>query len=288
VIARPGVVTELATTLMFLTRLPVFGLGSGDPEVLSRATRWFPLAGALVGALLAATAWLGGTVLPAGPGTVLVLVAGVLITGAFHEDGLADVGDSAGAFGIDRKLAIMRDSRVGTYGALALLLLVLAKFTLIVALWPGLTVPGLAMPGSAAPGPAVLATGLVAAHVASRWSSVWLMARIAYARPEAANRVVAEGVTGQRLLEASGVAIVCLLTAALIAVPFDDGGPALAALMLVATPLVAVAGTIIGGQWCVRAFGGITGDCLGAVNQLVEVAVLTLFVIAFAGPASGA
>ena len=271
--ARTGVVTEMATALMFLTRLPVSGRGSGEPEVLSRATRWFPLVGAGVGALLAALAGLAGAMLPAAPGTVLVLVAGVLVTGAFHEDGLADVGDSAGAFGIDRKLEIMRDSRVGTYGSLALMLLVLGKFTLVVELW--------AMP-------AVLATGLIAAHVASRWSSVWLMARIAYARPEAANRVVAQGVTAQRLLEASGVAVACLLVASLFGAPSDSGGAALTVVALVATPLVAVAVSVAGGHWCHRTFGGITGDCLGAVNQLVEVTVLTLFVIAFAGPVNGA
>jgi len=274
-----GVLAELATALMFLTRLPVFGAGSGDPGVLSRATRWFPLVGALVGLLLGLLAWLAAMALPPGPAAVLVLIAGVLITGAFHEDGLADVADSAGAFGIDRKLEIMRDSRVGTYGALALLLLVLAKFALLVPLIQS-AVPLHAAPSSCAP----LFAALVGAHVAGRWSSVYLMARIGYVRPEAANRVVAEGVNERRLAESVGVAMPCLLLLAAFTAALPGGGPGTAVTVLIGVPIVSVTVSALGGAWCRRVFGGITGDCLGAVNQVLEVAVLMLFVMAFAGP----
>ena len=266
---RPGdaLRAELATALMFLTRLPVYGMGSGEAAVLSRATRWFPLVGAVVGMALAGTAWLALAALPPAPAVVLVLVIGVLITGAFHEDGLADVADSAGAFDIERKLSIMRDSRVGTYGALGLLLLVLAKYTLLLSL----TAPT-----------APLFAALIAAHVASRWSSVWLMARIGYARPEAANRVVADGVTDRRLAESVAVAMACLLLIGVV-----SGEAKVAAMALICTPVVATLVALAGGHGCTRAFGGITGDCLGAVNQLVEVAVLMAFVVAFAGPLAG-
>jgi len=254
---RATPVSELVvvgTAVMFLTRLPVGRYCSPDPLVLSRSTRWFPLVGLLVGTLLALVWGLVQSVAPSSVAAVATLVAGILVTGAFHEDGLADVADGAGAFGADAKLEIMRDSRVGTYGALALVLLLLARFTL---LWE-LSVAVLATPVAA----------LVAAHVLARWSSVWLMARIPYARAAAANRVVAEGVDRRRLLEASLVALLAL------APVFVLLGPPSAVL-----PPLALAVTVLAG-WRFRArLGGITGDCLGATNVLVELAVLSAVLV---------
>ena len=251
---RAGPAIAIGTAVMFLTRLPVGRYCSPDPLVLSRSTRWFPLVGLLVGTLLALVWGLVQSVAPSSVAAVATLVAGILVTGAFHEDGLADVADGAGAFGADAKLEIMRDSRVGTYGALALVLLLLARFTL---LWE-LSVAVLATPVAA----------LVAAHVLARWSSVWLMARIPYARAAAANRVVAEGVDRRRLLEASLVALLAL------APVFVLLGPPSAVL-----PPLALAVTVLAG-WRFRArLGGITGDCLGATNVLVELAVLSAVLV---------
>ena len=239
----------IGTAVMFLTRLPVGRYCSPDPDVLSRSTRWFPLVGLLVGLALAVVWSLVAAVAPSSLACVATLVAGVLVTGAFHEDGLADVADSGGAFELDRKLEIMRDSRVGTYGALALILLVLARFAL---LWELSVMPV-----------ATLVAALLAAHVLARWSSVWLMARVPYARPEAANRVVADGVGGRRLLEASLVALLAL------APPVALGGAGMLALVPLALGVAALAGHVFR-----RRYGGITGDCLGAANVLVEIAVL--------------
>ena len=104
---------------------------------------------------------------------------------------------------------------------------------------------------------------LLAAHVLARWSSVWLMARVPYARPEAANRVVAEGVGGRRLLEASAVAALALVPSV-----------ALAGVSTLALVPCALAIALLLGYRFRRAYGGITGDCLGAANVLVEVGVL--------------
>ena len=270
--APGGAVEEIATAAMFLTRLPVGGRGSGDPAALSRATRWFPLVGLVVGALVWA-AYAGAALLwPPDVAAVLALAVSIRLTGAFHEDGLADVADSAGAFGVERKLEIMRDSRVGTYGALALVLLVLAKHRLLVAL-----------------GPAAAALALPAAHVASRWATVWVMARFDYARPEAANRVVAEGVGARRLREATGIALGCLALAGAAWFAFVRAGASTgtsagsgAVLLGVAAALavaavVATAVAELAGQRFRRVFGGVTGDCLGAANQAVEVATLAAF-----------
>lgn len=250
--ATSAFVRECATATMFLTRVPVGGLASGDPRALSRATRWFPLVGLGVGAALAASFALVSLVLPTGVAAVATLAIGVRLTGAFHEDGLADVADSAGAFDVERKLEIMRDSRVGTYGALALVLLALAKWQLLVAAGVG-----------------VAAFALPVAHVASRWATVWLMARFDYARPEAANRVVAEGVTGRRLGEATLVACACVALVGLV-----SGAPVACAAASLVAPLVAE----LAGHRFRATFGGVTGDCLGAANQLVEVGTLAAIV----------
>ncbi len=241
------------TALMFLTRLPVGSWCSGEARVLSNATRYFPAVGFIVGSLLGLFLWMCTVVLPASLCVGLTVVAGVLITGAFHEDGLADVADSAGAFGVDRKLDIMRDSRVGTYGSLALILLILIKY---LALWELID----------ASLPVTLAA-LVCAHVLSRWSSVWLMATQAYARPEAANRVVAEGVDARRFMLSTLCAVIALLPAAVWV------SPMFYLLFFIAWLISACSAYRFR-----KAFGGITGDCLGATNQLVEVGVYLVVV----------
>ena len=246
---RVSELVVIGTATMFLTRLPVGRHASGDPRVLARAARWFPLVGLLVGGLLAALWLLAQSLLPSSLSVLVVLVAGVLVTGAFHEDGLADVADGAGAFDREAKLEIMRDSRVGTYGALALVLLVLARFLL---LWELTVMP-----------PETVVAALLAAHVLARWSSLWLMARVSYARPESGNRVVVDGVDARRLLEGSLVALVALVPAVLL------GGTGMLLLAPLALAVAAVAGTRFR-----RRLGGITGDCLGAANVLVELAVL--------------
>ena len=239
------------TALMFLTRLPVGKFCSGDARVLSVSTRYFPLVGAFVGLLLSVFLITAYQLLPASVVVVLMLIVSVRLTGAFHEDGLADVADSAGAFDIDRKLEIMRDSRVGTYGAMALILLVLGKFLVLTEL---LSVDI-----------CLCVAALISAHILSRWSSVWLMATEQYARPEAANKVVADGVTKTRLIESTVVAIL-LLTPLVWVASF-----AIYALLPIAWMVAVI---------CARrfksAFGGITGDCLGAANQVVEFVVLVV------------
>lgn len=240
--------TRLATAAMFLTRLPTGSLASAEPAELARSTRYFPLVGFGVGVLLAIGLSILLKVFPASVALGLMLLLSIRLTGAFHEDGLADVADSAGAFQIDRKLEIMRDSRLGTYGSLALILLVLIK---LLSLWELSQLDLRWCLGV-----------LVAAHVLSRWSSVWLMVFIPYARPEAANKVVAEGVTLRRLAESTvwAFALLCVLAWWV--------SPAILLLLPMAWLV-----TVLAGRHFSRSFGGITGDCLGAANQLVETAV---------------
>src|SRR5262245_9916005 len=105
----------------FLTRVPVGDAQPLTAATLSRAAGWFPAVGLLVGGVLGGTRLLADLALPAGPSTVLALAAAMLLTGALHEDGLADTADGLGAHvPRERKLEILRDSRIGAYGALAL------------------------------------------------------------------------------------------------------------------------------------------------------------------------
>lgn len=243
----------LATALMFLTRLPVGKYGSGDMQVLVKSVRYFPLAGFLVALLMSAVLAVVMLVLPLSVAVVFSLVAGILATGAFHEDGLADVADSAGAFNLDRKLEIMRDSRVGTYGALGLLLVILLRFSLLLEL--------------AQVSMATTVGALIFAHGSSRWSSAYLMAFVDYARAEAANKVVAEGVTAPVLLHATLCLLVVLLLPAVLLSPWVYPGLVIAWLTTVACAF-----------WFKKVFTGITGDCLGAANVLVELACLSVVV----------
>ena len=122
----------MRTALAFLTRLPI---GTPANPSLNQAAPFFPLVGLLVGALAAATRTGADQILPPLPSTLLALTAAVLITGALHEDGLADVADALGAHTTrERRLEILKDPRVGAFGALALILTTLLIATSVAAL----------------------------------------------------------------------------------------------------------------------------------------------------------
>src|SRR5229473_855664 len=149
-----GLATDVKTGILFCTRLPVphaAPIASGD---IARASWAFPVAGALVGGAGALTyAIASGIQLPSALAAALALGATLLMTGCLHEDGLADTADGLGG-GRDRarKLEIMHDSRLGTYGACALIMSLLLRWTALAAM----------------AGPMAVASALIAAHVAAR------------------------------------------------------------------------------------------------------------------------
>lgn len=240
---------RIAIAATFLTRLPwVARFASGDPVELGRSARWFPLVGigiGLIGGLVylgAAQAWAPAVA------ALLALAAMVLATGAFHEDGWADTFDGLfGGWTIERRLEIMRDSRIGTYGALALVLLVLGKWQALASLAPGAVLPV-----------------LVAAHAGARWSTLALARALPYVREASAMKPVAGGIGPLELAVGTGV------TLAAIGVAAATVGPWFAAAGVTATlALVAGAAALYRAR-----LGGITGDALGAANQAVELAWL--------------
>jgi adenosylcobinamide-GDP ribazoletransferase len=239
--SRSGRLQELQIAFGFLTRLPVGG-ASGD---LAAAGWAFPLAGlavGLIGAIIYGIAvWLGLTALLSGG---LAVAAGLLATGALHEDGLADCADGLGVRGgPSARLAAMRASGIGSYGALALIFTVGLRTVALAAL----TEPG------------VVAVALIAAHAGARALLPWAMHRAPWARQDGL-AVAAGRPSRATAVAALAIGLVILLLAA---GPIRGVIGALAALLaLLVLPLAR------------QRIGGITGDVLGAVEQLAEIAIL--------------
>lgn len=249
----------LLDAVAFLTRIPVPVSRSRVPD-LARATVWFPLVGAVLGAVLLGlgTALTGPlTVLVA---AVLVVVLELVVTGALHLDGLADVTDGLGGRDRGTRLRIMKDSATGVYGAAAVVLCLVLEVAQLVALLDGAT---------AAVPPTWLLPGLPAwAGVALVGATAWSLSRAAmlpvalalpYARAEGTGRTVVEGLAPRHTLLAWVVPVV------LCAVLGTTG----AAMLLAA--LLATAGV---GALARRTLGGATGDVLGATAQVALLAAL--------------
>jgi len=228
--------------VVFLTRLP---LPVANPPPLTAAMPWFPVVGALLG-LLAGGVYAGLTLLamPSLPASLVVLAVLVVATGALHEDGLADCADGLGPHDRARRLEVMRDSRIGSFGVMALILVTMARLAGLAALWA----------------PWMQVTTLVVVGAASRTAMVALMATLPSARGDGLG--AGAGIPdGWRV--AVALAIPFALALALL-------GPA-QALVLLAT------GAVVAAVWARvarRCFGGQTGDVLGAGQQLVEAGML--------------
>lgn len=236
---------RMATAATFLTRLPLIArCASGDPLELGHSARWFPLIGCVVGAIGGAI-YLGAAAIWApGLAALIALAAMVLVTGAFHEDGWADAFDGLfGGWTVERRLEIMRDSRIGTYGALSLLLLLAAKWQALASLPPAEAFPV-----------------LVAAHAMARWSTLVLARSLPYVREQGPMKPVASGIGAVELGigTLSAVLVLSLLATC-------------SSLWLVALGTAATLVLMAGAALLFRArIGGITGDCLGAANQAIE------------------
>lgn len=239
------------TAVQFFTRLPVPAWVGHSAQQLEQAARYLPLAGAVVGALAAAVLWLCAQALPLPLAVGLSMAAGILATGAFHEDGLSDFADGmGGGHSKEKALAIMKDSRVGAYGVLALVLALLLKFEALLALCDSL--------------PLAAAT-LVAAHAVSRLMAVSLMLTQRYIRDDDSARAKP---AAQRMSPASFAVALLTGTATLILLHAAGANAAAVLAALIAALLMRAYLA-----WRLqKRLGGYTGDCLGAVQQLSELA----------------
>ncbi len=227
--------------MLFFTRVPVPRCVVCNEQNLNKALRYLPLIGLLVGILCALSYSVLALVLPREICVVLIMLLSILLTGAFHEDGLADFVDGFGA-GWDREsiLRIMKDSHIGTYGVIALILAFLLKFQLLCQLDEVLLIPA-----------------LIIVPALSRFYPVLLARLSRYARSEPSKAShSALGVSQKTFAIAAG----CSVT-----LPWYWGW--MPACVLLASGLV-FAGCML--RYMQKKIGGFTGDCLGALQQLTE------------------
>jgi adenosylcobinamide-GDP ribazoletransferase len=183
--------------LQFYTRIPITGAlaqwSDYSPTRLSQSTRYFTLVGIVIGACCAVSYWLAHLFFSDAVAVVMSIAVGVLLTGAFHEDGWADFCDAFGGYNSRTKtLEIMTDSRIGSYGAIGLVLLLLLKVVTLNSMTPIAAV-----------------TALLIMHPLSRAFAVLIMATLPYAKPddESKAKPIAQGLAGVDLSIAMGVAV---------------------------------------------------------------------------------
>jgi adenosylcobinamide-GDP ribazoletransferase len=265
-------VREYLLAVQFFTRIPITGRLAGwvgySPELLRASAAHFPGIGVVVGAVAAAVFALLQALLPDTPFTPLAAaalstVATVLLTGGFHEDGLADVTDGlGGSYDRDRALEIMKDPRVGAFGAMALVLVLLCKVALLAILG---SVEDLPSDGEESTFRGLyICAALWTGHVVSRFMPLLLIYGLPHVgdTAQSKSKPLADQITPGRLLIA---VLWCLSTLALASIALD------------ATDLiVACAAAGLALLWMARLFRrrlqGFTGDCLGATQQVCEVA----------------
>lgn len=241
---------DLRLAVAMLTRIPMPHPDGASPAYVARAPRVFPVIGAAIGGAIGLVYLaLLGIGIPVAATAALALGAGMLLTGGFHEDGLADLADGFGG-GRDKtaKLDIMRDSRLGTYGALVLLVTFAAKLSALTSL-----------PSSS------VVVSLIAAHALSRAP----LSAVALYLPSARADGLAAA-AGKIVPQVAAIAAISGLVIVLVCLPVIDA--------LLATAVAAGAAVVVA-TLAKRQIGGYTGDVLGATQQIAETAVLLLLAV---------
>jgi adenosylcobinamide-GDP ribazoletransferase len=258
------------TAVMFLTRLPVPRQTDHHPGYLQQAPRYFPWVGLMVGFLTTGVYLVTVRVFPTAIALAASMVSGILITGAFHEDGFADVCDGfGGGWTKEKILAIMKDSRLGTFGVIGLGAMLGLKFLALDALVSGGAPAGGAQlsvfPAGGAPGAGLNAGPLLAvfllAHSVSRFCPMVVMQCFPYAGDMETGK--SREVTRQAL--SFGGALIALVALAIPCCLL----PPLYLLSLIPAALA----TFLLSRYFAKWIGGYTGDCLGAIQQVTELTI---------------
>ncbi|MDR5853847.1 adenosylcobinamide-GDP ribazoletransferase [Caballeronia sp. LZ062] len=231
------------TALGYFTRVPVPRWVGFERDYLNAAARYFPLVGAMVGGVAALVYLAALRVFPAGVAVLLSMAATLIFTGAFHEDGLADCADAfGGGYTRDDVLRIMHDSRIGAFGAIALVIAFALKWQSLGALPPMRA--GILM---------------ITAHAASRTVAISYLVTLDYVRAEGKAKPVA-----QRMSATSFAVAMLFGLPWLFCIGWKFACVALAVLALL---------RVMAGRYFVRRIGGYTGDCLGCAQQILEIAI---------------
>lgn len=245
--------TRLLLAISFFTRIPVNLPETITAEQLSKASRYFALVGLLIGVICSAVYLLSIDYLPKSIAVLLSMAASIMITGAFHEDGWADVWDGfGGGWSVEQKLNIMKDSRLGTYGAAALFIILFLKFQSLMVLVSPIA-------------------ALILANTLSRVVATSLIVDMPYVALDATSKVkpIAQNLSSNSLL-------ILLLTGLFVAVCVLP----LAECFLLFIILFLFRGLLA--FWFNRQLGGYTGDCLGAAQQSSEIVIyLSLLVFGY-------
>jgi adenosylcobinamide-GDP ribazoletransferase len=241
--------TLFLTALMFFTRIPVPRTLPYSEAYLNQSSRYLPLVGTVVGLAAGFVCWLSGLVLPAPVAVLLSMVCSILLTGGFHEDGLADACDGfGGGWTKERILEIMKDSRIGAFGAMGLIIGLLLKYTCLSTL-PLRVIPLV----------------LVAGHSLSRWVALSFLYSHEYVREEGKAKPLASQMSWGALLFAGCWGVLPLLFFGHLWV------------LLLILPLFVVKWAL--GLYFQRWIGGYTGDCLGAAQQVLEIVFYLSFLV---------
>lgn len=238
--------------MQFLTGIPVPLKRELSAEQLGKATAFFPLAGLVIGGILAGLNWVFNLFLPGAIINILLTVILVILTGAMHLDGLADTCDGmAGHKSVEERWKVMRDSRTGAFGVVGIVLLLLAKYAALNSIRADLMTPTLLfMP------------------VVSRWAMVYAIFAFRYARPEGLGTAYKEAT---RWPQYNAATIITLVIAAALYPLFSTVGFLMIGGVLVVT-------TILGFYFRYK-FSGLTGDTYGAINEVSEVMALVFVII---------
>lgn len=242
--------------LQFLTRVRVKRVDPFPDDWLPRSAKYMPLVGALIGAAAGGVVLVSAAIFPAPLPIVLALSASILLTGALHEDGLADTVDAfGGGTSRERCLEIMKDSRIGTYGALALIMTLALKGTALAEI-----------------DPVSAARVLIAGHAGARLAAVLALAVLPHAG--------GDNVKVSRTPSSTTASELAVAVASAVVVGFCVLD---ATAFILATVIALVAAAVI--AWIARRkIGGYTGDVLGAVEQIYETAFLIVAAAVIAGP----
>ncbi|WP_442583244.1 adenosylcobinamide-GDP ribazoletransferase [Mesorhizobium sp. ASY16-5R] len=255
-----NLVRDIGFCILFFTRLPLPEMRLADRK-LSRAIWAAPVAGWIVATIGGAVFWIAtGLGVPAGPAAALVLAATMLVTGCLHEDGLSDTADGfGGGRNRERILEIMRDSRIGAFGACALGLTILLRWSALAALAAGPAANVATGSEAAYSASAAVLAALIAAHGGSRAMLPIFLQRLPPARTDglSAGAGMVEGPAANAALALGLLSLLALgLSAALVAA------------VLLAAAFFAFRAL------CLKKIGGQTGDAAGALQQGAEIIIL--------------
>ena len=244
--------------LSFLTIIPVPHRRLASPEEIRGSLRHFPVVGLIIGLILAGLSWLLGLLLPPAVVNALLIVAMVVITGALHLDGFIDTCDGLGGHrSVDERWRIMHDSRAGAFGITGVVLLLLVKYALL----------------NSVPVTLLMAT-LVIVPVVGRWAMVYAVFDYPYARPSGLGKVFKDG---PNRLSFALATITALAVATGVAWWADVAYFYLAGAAVVLGTWVTV---LLVAAYLKGKFAGLTGDTYGSINEVAEVCVLILIVMA--------